>query len=250
MRRLLTALVATAVTTAAPAWAHDIWIVPEGQGAAVVGKVKFGDPSKLEVADKGKIVSLEVIGPSGQKTSLKRPLKPVATGALGLETGPLNASEGSIVAVTYDNGYFAVDPADKVESNTSKLLMPTGKDSVWVPKFGKTLLGPGSYRVRTHTLLELVPVNDPYTASVKVKVRAEFAGKPLNGLRITVTDGLAPIPEKTRPFVTTGADGTVEIDVSRKGAYLLTADYLAPGSQPALADKDEVYATLAFNSAP
>ncbi len=250
MRTLIAGL--AAVTTAAaalPAAAHDIWVVTEGQGVATIGKIRFGDPSKLEVADFHKIVSLEVVS-AGGAVSLKRPLKPAASGKTGLDTKAFTPPAVGIIAITYDNGYYAVDPADKLESNTSKLLMPKASESWWVPKFGKTLLGAGSYKIAAHALLELTPLNDPYAtpAGQSLKVRLEHAGKPVPNADVTYTDGLAPIPEKTRPAVKTDKDGVATIPLARKGAYLLTADILTAASHPDLSDKDELYATLAFDT--
>jgi len=149
--------------------------------------------------------------------------------------------------VTVDNGFYAVDPKDGVEANTSKLFYPKAKESWWVPKFGKTLLGPGSWQVLTHSLLEIVPLSDPFAGGARLSVRLEHKGKPVAGAKLTYTDGIAPIDEDSRPTVTTDKNGVAEIDLGRKGPYLITADYLAAPTWPELAAEDELYATLAFD---
>lgn len=246
---LAAALALAAACAPAAALAHDVWVIPQKRDGATVAQVLFGDPSHLELADFHKLVSLELITPTG-KVNLKRPLSQTLPGRNpALETKAFTPPAGSILAVTLDNGFYAVDPADGVESNTSKLLIPNAKESWWVPKFGKTLLGVGSYKLRSGALLELTPLADPYAlaAGQKLAVKLELKGKPLAGVAVTFTDGVAPIDDAARPSLKTNAEGVVEIDISRKGPYLLTADYLGPPTRPELADKDEVYATLAFD---
>ncbi|AZS19461.1 hypothetical protein [Caulobacter sp. FWC26] len=55
--------------------AHDIWVVLVPQDGKTVAHVRYADPSRLELAERGKVVSLEVIS-AGGKINLKRPLKP------------------------------------------------------------------------------------------------------------------------------------------------------------------------------
>jgi uncharacterized GH25 family protein len=247
MSNLASALGAVIALTPAAAFAHDVWLVPQKRDGATVVQVKFGDPSHVELADFHKIVVLEVIGPTG-RTSLKRPLMQTLPGREpALETRAFTPPAGAILAVTLDNGFYAVDPADGVESNTSKLLISSPKESWWVPKFGKTLLGAGSWQVRSNALLEITPLADPFAGGQTLTVKVEHRGKPVSGAKVTYGDGKEPIAEDKRPVVTTDRDGTAKIDIARKGPYLLTVDLLTDPTRPELADKDELYATLAFD---
>lgn len=248
-RLAVSALGCTIAGLAGPALAHDIWVVTRQQGAQTVAVIRYADPGKLELADRGKVVNLEVISAAG-KISLKRPLTPAKKGPPGLESKPFTAPAGSILSVTFDNGFYAVSPDDGVETNTNKMLVPNPKESWWVPKFGKTLLGRGAYAVRSATLMELVPLVDPYTLAVgkTLAVRVELKGRPLAGVKVVYGDGVAPIPEKNMPSVLTDKDGVAQVPITRKGAYLLAAEYEGPPSQPALSDKDDTYATLAFDT--
>lgn len=234
----------------AVALAHDIWVVPVPQDGKIVAHVRYADPGRLELAERGKVVSLEVISPGG-KINLKRPLKPAKAGAVALETAPFTAPPASILAVAYDNGFWTTDTADGVESNTSKSLVAKPGESWWVPKYGKTLLGPGSYTVSSHALVEITPLSEPYAVPVggDLAVKVERQGQPLAGVKLTYGDGLEPNPEEKMPSVTTGKDGVARIPVSRKGPYLITTHQEGPPSFPAMADKDDVYASLAFDTA-
>lgn len=246
---MITLAAATALAVPAAALAHDIWVVPQKRDGATVGVVRYADPQHLELPDFHKIVVLEVVSPGGAKINLKRPLSATLPGRPpALETKPFTAPAGSILAVTLDNGFYAVDPVDKVESNTSKLLIANPTESWWVPKFGKTLLGKDSWKIRTNTLIELVPLSDPYAGDKTLKVRLDVHGKPMAGVKVVYGDGVSTIAEKDLPSATTGKDGVATIDISRKGSWLLTAETLTAPTRPDLADKDEIYATLAFDT--
>lgn len=162
------------------ALAHDIWVVPVPQDGKIVAHVRYADPGRLELAERGKVISLEVISPSG-----------------------------------------------------------------------KTLLHPGSYTVSSHALVEITPLSEPHAVPVggDLAVKVERRGQPLAGVKLTYGDGLEPNPEDKMPSVTTGKDGVARIPVSRKGPYLITTHQEGPPSFPSMADKDDVYASLAFDTA-
>ena len=229
---------------------HNIWITvdkkPEGQ---LVAQLNYGDPDKRDPVDIGKVVTLELIAPSGH-ISMRRPLE-VATrlGQPVLQTKQFSALPGSLLSVIYDDGFWTQDPSDNIESNSSKLLIPTAKKSWWVPKFGKTLLGPGAYRFTAHTKLEIIPLKDPFEVAIglKLPVRVDFNGKPLAGVDVLYDDGIAPISDDNTPRVKTGSDGVANIPITRAGPYRITAGYeTSPSSAPGLADKDDLDASLAF----
>lgn len=247
LSRLAAAVAALAV--GGPAFAHDVWVVTRQQGAETVAMIRYADPGKLELADRGKIVNLEVISAAG-RINLKRPLTATTSGPPALESKPFIAPAGSILSVTYDNGFYVVSPDDGVETNTNKMLVPNPKESWWVPKFGKTLLGPGAYAVRSHTLMELIPLNDPYSVAVggTLALRVELKGRALAGVKVVYGDGVTATPEAEMPSVLTDKDGVAQVPITRKGTYLIMAEYEGPPSQPALADKDDTYATLAFDT--
>lgn len=252
-RTRLTMICAVAFVTHIPAaLAHDIWLTVNKQGDNATVDVNYGDVDKREMPDLRKIVSLELVGPE-QTLNLRRPLEPNnASGKPALHTKSFAVPAGALLAVTYDNGFWIVNPDDKIESNSTKLLVASDKGSWWVPKFGKALLSPGAFTKLQHTPLEVVPVKDPYTLKVgdKLPVRIEHNGKPLADTDVKYCDGLQPIPDKQLPRVKTGSDGIAEIPLTRRGPYLLTAEYEGPGTRPDLADKDDMYASLTFDLTP
>lgn len=243
---------AIALLAAAPlGFAEDIWLTVDKHGDNLSAAVNYGDTVDRAMPDSWKIVTLRLIGPSGS-TNLLRPLKANARfGKPVLETKAFSAPRGSLLTVTYDNGFWIVNPddKDKKEINSNKLLVSSDKGSWWVPKFGKTLLGPGAFQVAVHTRLEILAVQDPFVAPIggKLPVRVEYQGKPLAGVRVAYCDGLQPISEKELPTVETGGDGVAEIPLTRRGPYLVTTHYESPSTFPDLADKDDQFASLAFD---
>jgi uncharacterized GH25 family protein len=241
---------AAALSVVVPAvFAHDIWLTTDKHGDAYIAAVAYGDTDAREMPDLRKIVTLELVS-AGKRVNLRRPLE--AQQRLGkpvFETKAFAAPAGSLLAVTYDNGFWVANPDDKIESNSTKLLVPNGTGSWWVPKFGKDLLGPGAYQQVIHTLLEVIPLEDPFQVPMggKLPVRIEHEGKPLAGVEVDYGDGVTPIPDAQMPKVKTGSDGMAEIPLTRKGPYLLTVEYEGPGTRPDLADKDDMYASLTFD---
>jgi uncharacterized GH25 family protein len=238
------------LATAPAAWAHDIWITADKAGGQLKAQVNFGDTDARQAPDRSRIVALDLSGGSGMQ-DLRLSLTPAQLlDHPVLETKPFAAASGSVIAVTYDNGFWLTVPNDKKETNTSKLLAPKGTAAHWTVKYGKILLGAGSFSRVLHTRIELVPLKDPYTlaAGQKLPVRLELEGKPLPNTKLGYGDGIEPLGDAKTPKVTTGADGIAEIPFTRKGAYVITADPTVPTAYPALAENDHLYVSLAFDT--
>jgi uncharacterized GH25 family protein len=246
-------LVAVIPSVIPRASAHDIWVTIESQhDGKSVAIIKYGDVAARDVPDPKKVVALTVV--KGEHAlNLRWTITPgQRDGQPVLISGPFDASSASMIFVSYDNGYWTTSREDNPahhEANTSKLLIPNGKPSYWVPKFSKTLLKPGAYRMLTNTELEVVPLKDPFKLRLgsNLPVRLVYRGKPVAGVEIAYGDGLAPIPDDKMPGAKTDSRGVALIPLKRKGPYLLTADYDGSPAQPSLSDQDEPYASLAFD---
>jgi uncharacterized GH25 family protein len=232
------------------AQAHNVWMTTTTSGGQTTAQVLYGDVIGPELADLKKIVSLDLVSPTG-KVDLRAGLaKASARGFPILKTGAFRAAKGGVLAVAYDNGFWVRLPGDKLETNTSPLMAPGAAEPHWTVKYGKMLLGPGSHGHILHTRLELVPLRDPYLTAIggTAPVRLELDGKPFSGAKIAYTDGLKAIPDEKQPTLTTGADGVIQLPIDHKGAYLLTVDINAPPKHASLAAKDHLYASLAFDT--
>jgi nickel transport protein len=252
---LLFVVTGVATMTAGSAVAHDIWMTTSRADGQQTAEIVFGDLVGLELADLKKIVSFELVSPAGTIDLQKSLTEATSSGHPVLKSKPFSATSNAILAVTYDNGFWTRRPGDKrpgdeAWTNTNKLMMPSAAESTWSVKWGKTLLGPGSYAVVLHTRLEIVVLRDPYSTPVgsKLPVRLELDGKPVAGAAIAHTDGLEKLPDSQQPKVRTGENGVAEIPIGRKGPYLLTVDVETASLSGKLAEKDNLYASLSFDT--
>lgn len=241
---------AIAILTASSAAAHDIWLTVDKKGEQFSAQLHNGDTDKRDMSDRNRIVTLELVTPAGT-VDLRRPLTPgQVSGQPMLETKPFSVPEQSLLAVSYDNGFWINHPQTNAEINTTKLTIAGGASPHWTVKYGKALLGPGAFEKVLHTRLEFVALKDPYRLALgeKLPVRLELNGKPFAGAQVAYSDGTMEVTYDTRPVVKTGSDGIVEIPMSRKGPYLLSVDCEAPPLYPPLSEHDHLYASLTFDT--
>lgn len=234
----------------APVSAHDIWMVTGNPRPQSSVEIVFGDLVGPSLADIKRIVSFDLVTPAGRQDLRGLLGEATSHGHPVLKTVATNLDPHGILAVTYDNGFWVRFPHDKLETNTSRLLAPSGVDQHWTVKWGKTLLGPGTNRIVLHTRLELVALEDPFAIKPggTLAVRLEYEGKPLPAAAIAYTDGLEPLPDAKQPTVKTGSDGVARIPLRRTGPYLLTVAVMTRPAFQALAKQDHLYASLAFDT--
>lgn len=245
-------LVATWFTSplaATPASAHDVWLTVDKAGTIYTAQVDFGERDAREMPDYRKIVALDLVTTTGF-TDLRHPLNPnVRMGKPVLQTRGFTPPQGSVLAISYDNGFWITRRGDAADTNTVKLMVK-GSSPHWTVKYGKLLIGRGSFRRVIGTRLEMVALQDPYTTptDAKLPVRLLLDGKPHSGTKLAYADGVAPIPDEQQPTVTTDADGVALIPLRKKGPMLLTADVEASSLAPQLADHDHLFASLSFDT--
>lgn len=216
----------------APASAHEMWL---GVEAGRV-EVRYGHPGDLSLPEKARLYDLSMSGGT-TKTAVPRDRFAVADGRLSV---PLPAGT-SMVAARYDNGFW-VKTADGYR-NTNRGNIPDNLGSVWAEKYAKLLLsGEGSTRPAGHRL-ELVPLADPYglKPGEKLRLRVDYAGKPLPGATVEIGDGKTEADPP--PKVTADGRGIVAVDLL-PGETVLIVEHKGPGSHPKLADKDQMGAAL------
>jgi uncharacterized GH25 family protein len=226
--------------------AHDIWLV-KGAGGAI--EVDYGDLTERLPPVAARLVSLTLVSDSG-KTDLRatKPQPGVANGYPVLLTKPIEAEPGSVVEVSNDNGFYIVIPGDKSTTNTSPLMVPNGTGKKWIAKYAKLLLGPDSYKKVLGARVELVALKDPFTnPGDTLPVKLLYNGKPYSGAEIAYTDGLEPLSDKDQPKVKTGPDGVAMVPF-REGRMLLTAELNVDPMHPPLADVDNLYVALTFET--
>ncbi|MBD8905294.1 DUF4198 domain-containing protein [Methylorubrum zatmanii] len=227
-------LVAAFLAWTVPATAHDLWLAP-GQGGV---HVLYGHPHEPEMPSAAKLMSLTAYEASGTKAL-----------AAKAEAGVLRAAyQGdALVAAAYDNGYW-VRLEDGTYRNASKRVLPLATKSLWSMKFAKAALGAAAPwdRVVGHPL-EIVPLEDPATASGTIRVKVLFEGRPLASASVVATDGVNFKSEADQARATTDAEGIARVPLRSAGPQVLAASHhVRPSQTPQLADTDAYSATFAF----
>jgi uncharacterized GH25 family protein len=249
LHRRLIVSAGMALAAVSPVAAHDIWVVGDKPGPQATAEIVFGDLTGPTLADVKRIVSFDLVTPTG--TIDLRPLLSEDTSDAHpvLKTAPFDAPAGSVIAVTYDNGFWVNQPGNR-ETNTSPLLAPKAEDPHWTVKWGKMLVGPGASGTTLGTRLELVAMQDPFTAKPgsTIPVRLLYEGQPLADAEIAYTDGLAKLADSEKPVVKTDANGIAQIPVGAPGPLLLTTDVNTPPAHSALASSDHLYASLTYDT--
>lgn len=240
---------AAALALATRVQAHEIWLTVDHKGARSTAQVNFGDTDDRELPDPARIVAFSLVTPT-RSAALQHPLsRTQRLGSPVLETSFFDTPQSGLLDLTYDNGFWLTTP-DRYEINSSRLLVPKGSAPHWTVKYAKMLLGPGAFDRVLHQRLEIVPLADPFALapSAKLPVRLEYEGKPVSNVAVSYGDGVTPISDDKLPKVRTNAAGLAEIPYSRAGAYLLTVDYTAAPTHPALSESDHLYASLSFDT--
>lgn len=236
---------------ASAAQAHDIWMVAGPAAGGQTTEIVFGDLTGPTLADVKKIVSFDLVGPAG-KIDLRKSLKEeTSNGHPVLRAGPFTAAQGSVIAVAYDNGFWARQPQDKLETNAVMMLIPNALKPHWTVKWGKMLVGKGANTIVLHDRLEIVALADPYAVAKggTLPVKLLLDGKPFAGAKIAYTDGLEKLPDPQQPTVDTDKEGVANIPMPRTGPYLLTTDIEVKPAHPDLTEFDHLYASLTFDTA-
>lgn len=221
----------------APASAHDLWLDPTGSGVQVL----YGHPHEPELPSAGKLMSLTAYEPSGA-VALAAKLESAPTPALRAAHGG-----DALFAAAYDNGYWVRLP-DGSYRNASKRMLPTADKSLWSVKFAKAVSSPSApWGKVVGQPLEIVPLEEPASASGQIRVRVLFEGRPLGGASVVATDGVTFKSEADQARAATDADGVAVVPLRRAGPQVLGVSHrVTPSQTPALADSDSYGATLAF----
>lgn len=231
-------LSASLLLLGAPAAAHELWLTPGGTGGV---HVHFGHPDEPSPPSAEKLVTLSAIG-VGAKTELTA--APVAGAPVLRAALP---EGGSLVAASYDNGYW-VRLADGRYRNASKRLLPQGEKSQWSIKFAKATIGPDAPwdRIVGHSL-EIVPLEAPDKAAGRLRVRVLFEGRPLAGAHVSAGDGRHAGQAADLAGTRTDAEGIATVPLKPAGPQLLSVSRrVSPSQTPALADSDSYAATFGF----
>ena len=172
-----------------------------------------------------------------------------AAAAIVVESRSFDDQGHSLVAVNYENGFWAKTPSGGYR-NATRRSMPDAVNSIWSVKFAKAVTGPGApWGTVTGAQLEIVPLADPTALMPGQSLRARvlFRGSPLSNAAVERSDGITPVKEEDLPRFMTDEDGAATIPIAGTGPHVLAVDYrVAPSKTPDLAEADLYAATFSF----
>ncbi len=107
--------------------------------------------------------------------------------------------------------------------------------------------GPGLHMTRAAGLrAEFIPATDPtiVRAGGALTVQLLAEGKPVSGAQVSAVSGEKPVS------VQTDKDGRATFTIDRAGAWLIKTVHMVRMPQPAEAEWESYWVTLAFHTAP
>ncbi len=228
------AAVALALSCALPAVAHDIALLPEPEGNLTV---RYGHPGDWLPTDKERLLAVSILQ-AGAKPQLL--VSPLIKNQLALTTlgKAVTNGEAAIVATRYDNGLWVstvgVDGKEAFH-NTSKAMLPEGKNSLLSLKFAKGLFGKTDdatvYQLPVGHLLEVIPLQNPILKKPNetLEVLVRFKGKPLADAEVEITDD-SVLTTVGQAKYKTDAQGVAKIPIKLAGLNVVSVDYKHPNN--------------------
>lgn len=232
--------------------AHEFWItvtpvhVAAGEAAPfVIGFAeRFPAATALAEAD---AVSVRVFGPSGDPVSLRTPTQTTSEGLLagafpgGTEPGlyTLDASLSGKVLNYAASDFQAYLARERMSAALSfrRALKEEDRDArEIVTMFAKTFVQVGAARTeprRLHTILELLPLDDPTTLRLgdTLRVRLFFNNGPFSNAPVTAINTQAvgaPLVLNAK----TNAAGDIALTLTHPGLWLIRAAQMVPHGAP------------------
>lgn len=249
MKKTCLALAVAVFVTPQLAAAHDVWVTIGRAEDGCHAIVNYGHPRDRPPALADKIVDFAALTGEERVDLVDGLTHKQTAAAIIVESRGFNDRGHSLVAVSYDNGYWVKAPSGSYRNATIRSV-PEAQDSLWSVKFAKAITGAGApWGTVLGTLLEAVPLSDPAAAKPgdSLRVRVLFQGKPLANVAVERTGGLTLIKEEDIPRFMTDSDGVASVPIVGTGPHLLAIDYkVSPSGFGALAKMDLYNATLTF----
>jgi nickel transport protein len=252
------ALTAALAAISAPALAHDIVLVPQGQSLVV----RYGHPKDWQPMEKRRLIELVALDGAAAPRDLEGEIKPRGLDFV-ISRVVHTPGQAVLLAARYDNGLWArlpkVGEAKQVVRNTTRVMLPQAESVTNNLKFAKALMPAAAdtetYKRTLGHLLELVPQANP--AALKsgemLPVLVLYQGKPLAGAGIELGNMVDAMAEAQIKRYVTGADGIAQVPLRAKGIQMLGVDHeqlndgtLGAAAKAVGADKFVLVATYTF----
>lgn len=244
------AMVLAAVLLALPASAHDLWLVPERQGGAVVIRVQTGEsfPSSEVAVTADRVVGFHLVRPDGARL-------PLAGTVEGKSFVARTEAADGIVEITVRprvltlkaeefEKYLRAEGLERILAKRKARGLEARPNPERYSKYAKALLGQASDRPLGHAL-EIVALRQP-KAGEEIEVRLLFEGRPLAGARVAA--GTAGTQGHDYPVIAmTGLDGAARLRLDKPGAWFIRALHMIPRENDPGAVWESYFATLTFD---
>ncbi len=251
MKKTFLALAVAVFATPQLAAAHDVWLTIGRAEDGLHAIVNYGHPHDRPPALADKIFDFAALTGEERVDLMGGLTHKQTAAAIIVESCGFNDRGHSLVAVSYDNGYWVKSPSGSYRNATIRSV-PDAQDSLWSVKFAKAITGRGApWGTVLGTPLEIVPLSDPAAAKPgdSLRVRVLFQGKPLANIAVERTDGTTPIKEEDIPRFMTDSDGIASVPIAGNGPHLLAIDYkVSPSGTASFAKTDLYNATFAFTA--
>jgi nickel transport protein len=174
------------------AQAHDIWITFNKAGGECRAVVNYGHPHDRPPALADKIVEFTALTRQDRLDLMAGLTYKFSAAAIVVESRSFDDQGHTLVAVNYENGFWAKTPSGGYR-NATRRSMPDAVNSIWSVKFAKAVTGPGApWGTVTGAQLEIVPLADPAALMPGQTLRARvlFFANPLRNAAVERTDGI------------------------------------------------------------
>jgi nickel transport protein len=256
--KLFSTIVTLVAGVALSVRAHDLVLIPAGNGHELNLRIKFGHAQEWEPPEIHRLYYLSAFPPqtNGGEISWLSGLAVDGVDLLAKAGSSSPAPSGTwVIAGSYDNGFW-VHADGGILFNTDNMEYPSATNSGHYIKYAKALIFHGSlsadYKRVIGSRVELVPVSDPFSIKVGqfLPIQALYEGKPLVGVGLEIGDGKTKIKEEDIPRYKTNAQGIAQVPITHGGVEVIAVDYKTPSRTPDASADDNYSSTLTFIASP
>lgn len=259
-KQKLAAAMTTLALLASPAFAHDLWLMPQ-QSVITVGqpisiRAVFGhNYPEGSVLPGAQYTTMSLLAPNGEKSALRY----TESGIYQTTQFTPKTAGQYLVKCDYISFYAHGAPRAKMLYSKDQLQGEKYFYCKHVFQCAKAIIGSGETALKpTGQTIELVPQKN--TASLKVgdllPVKALWKGKPIEippGQEVDIKAAYAGFQQDEDTFAFLGhsnKDGVCRVQITHPGWWMVMVEHTVPAADKTKADLDGYVGTLVFYVAP
>ncbi len=244
------ALLLAALLVAAPASAHDLWLVPERDGAKMLIRAQTGEhfPASEAAVTADRVVGFALVRPDGSRAYLEGSVEGKSfvarTEAVeGIVEISIRPRVLTLKPEQFEE-YLKAEGLDRILALRKQRALEGKPNPERYSKYAKALLGGTTDRPLGHEL-EIVLLRRPKAAGEETEVRVLFRGLPLAGARVAAgTRGNEGHHYPVAAF--TGLDGAARLRLEKSGLWFIRTLRMIPRENDAEAVWETCFATVTF----